>query len=64
MDWIVLLELQGNTMDTNTDRMADYTTGYINLCRNIVIPAGCWPNNKLWNTSDIKALLTQNKEAF
>lgn len=35
-DWNVLLDSQGNSMDTDLDRMVHCTTDYINFCRNTV----------------------------
>ena len=62
-EWDVLLESQ----DSDIDGMVDCTTDYINFCRDNVLPARtvrCYPNNKPWITSDIKALLNKKKEAF
>ena len=64
-DWNVLLETDENSMDI--DRKFDCFTEYINFCRDTVIPTKtvcCFPNNKPWITSDIKAILNQKKEAF
>ncbi|XP_051814888.1 uncharacterized protein LOC127537121 [Acanthochromis polyacanthus] len=64
-DWNVLLETDEDSM--NTDRQVDCFTEYINFCRDTVIPAKtvrCFPNNKPWITSDIKAILNQKKQAF
>ncbi|KAK0131074.1 hypothetical protein N1851_034224 [Merluccius polli] len=42
-------------------------TDYINFCTDVNIPSReirCYPNNKTWVTSNLKALLNQKKEAF
>ncbi len=61
-DWNVLLETDGNSLDT--DRQVDCFTEYINFCRDTVIPIKTvryFPNNKPWITSDIKEILNQKK---
>ena len=64
-DWNVLLGTDENSMDI--DSQVDCFTEYINFCRDTVIPTKtvrCFPNNKPWITSDIKAILNQKKKAF
>jgi len=66
-DWDVLQETQGNNMDSDIDRKVTCTTDYISWCRDMIVPARsvcCFPNNKPWITSDIKALLNQKNVAF
>ena len=49
------------------DRITNCTTNYLKFCMENVIPVKtvhCFPNNKLWITSNVKDLLNQKKKAF
>ncbi|KAK0135139.1 putative RNA-directed DNA polymerase from transposon X-element [Merluccius polli] len=62
-DWDVLYEPHGEDIDSVTDCI----TEYIRFCEDTVVPTRsvrCFPNNKPWITSDLKALLNKKKRAF
>ncbi|XP_075955445.1 uncharacterized protein LOC142957475 [Anarhichas minor] len=62
-DWDVLCG--PHVEDLNS--MTDCITEYIKFCEQTAIPSRsvhCFPNNKPWITSDLKALLNKKKAAF
>ncbi|KAK0135785.1 hypothetical protein N1851_028349 [Merluccius polli] len=62
-DWNVFCE----SFSEDIDGLTDCLTDYINFCTDVNIPSReirCYPNNKPWVTSNLKALLNQKKEAF
>ena len=62
-DWDALYEPHGEDIDGITDCVSEY----IGFCIDNTIPTKkvqCYPNNKPWVTSDLKALLNQKKRAF
>ena len=62
-DWDVLWE----QCDGDLDHLTGTITDYIRFCEDIIMPARtvrCYPNNKPWITSDLKALLNKKKRAF
>ena len=59
-DWNVL---QNGDLEEATHCMTDY----LNFCMDVVVPTRtvrCFPNNKPWITSNVKALLNRKKMAF
>lgn len=62
-DWDALYEPHGEDIDGLTDCVSEY----IGFCIDNTIPTKevrCYPNNKPWVTSDLKALLNEKKRAF
>lgn len=62
-DWDVVCEPHGEYID----RMSDCITEYIKFFEDTIVPAQsvhCFPNNKPWINSDLKALLNKKKIAF
>ncbi|XP_016522199.1 uncharacterized protein LOC107834813 [Poecilia formosa] len=62
-NWEVLCEPHGEDIDTMTNCITDY----IRFCEDTVTctrTVRCFPNNKPWITSDLKALLNKKKMAF
>ncbi|CAJ1081508.1 uncharacterized protein LOC121656906 [Xyrichtys novacula] len=62
-DWDALYEPHGEDIDGMTDCISEY----IGFCIDNTIPTKevrCYPNNKPWITSDLKALLNEKKRAF
>lgn len=62
-DWGVLQDTWGEDIE----KITECTTDYINFCMEVAVPSRtvrCFPNNKPWITSDIKALLNEKKRAF
>ncbi|KAI4880092.1 hypothetical protein NFI96_008261 [Prochilodus magdalenae] len=62
-DWSVLLHPHGEDIEEVTHCVTDY----LNFCMDVAVPTKtvrCFPNNKLWITSDVKDLLNQKKRAF
>ncbi|KAK0132030.1 hypothetical protein N1851_033180 [Merluccius polli] len=62
-DWDALYEPHREDIDGITDCVFEY----IGFCIDNAIPTKkghCYPNNKPWVTSDLKALLNQKKRAF
>ena len=62
-DWNVICEPYGEDIDGLTECITDY----IHFCVDSIVPARtvrCYPNNKPWVTTDIKAILNQKKRAF
>lgn len=61
--WSVLLESHGEDIEGVTQCL----TEYMNFCMDTVVPVrtvSCFPNNKPWVTSEVKAVLNKNKKAF
>ncbi|TWW62608.1 hypothetical protein D4764_04G0012550 [Takifugu flavidus] len=62
-NWSALCEPHGEDLDGLTDCVSDY----IKFCTENSVPTKkvrCYPNNKPWVTSDLKALLNKKKRAF
>ncbi|KAL0158830.1 hypothetical protein M9458_046906, partial [Cirrhinus mrigala] len=62
-DWDVLCSPHGKDIDS----LIHCVTDYINFCVENTVPSRrvwCFPNNKPWVTSDLKALLNEKKRAF
>lgn len=62
-DWDVFCEEYGEDIDGLTECI----THYINFCYDDIMPSRvirCYPNNKPWITSSLKALLNEKKKAF
>ena len=62
-DWEALYKPHGEDIDGITDCVSEY----IGFCMDNTIPTKevrCYPNNKPWVTSDLKALLNEKKRAF
>ncbi|XP_060767470.1 uncharacterized protein LOC132874966 [Neoarius graeffei] len=60
MDWAVLCEPHGDDIDSLTTCITDY----INFCVENTVPVRkvrCFPNNKPWVTSELKALLNKKR---
>lgn len=62
-DWSVFQQSWGEDIDG----LAHCYSDYLNFCEDIVVPTKtvhCFPNNKPWITSNVKALLNNKKRAF
>ncbi|XP_036073176.1 uncharacterized protein LOC118600210 [Oryzias melastigma] len=62
-DWDALCLPHGDDINS----MTDYITDYIKFCEDTIMPSktvSCYPNNKPWITSDLKALLNEKKRAY
>lgn len=62
-DWNVMLDSYGDDIEGSTHCITDY----LNFCLDAVIPVEtvhCFPNNKPWITSEVKAVLNRKKRVF